>query len=309
MTNPRLPLSAALLALALVLGACGGGGGSSMTGGPPGLPGSDDPRVARLGRLLERADTLRMSGLHGRYSLAAGAERIADAYVEGVSCSGARCVLADGTAVTVADLFNPSGGGVDLEAIEAALGARGGFDTVAARGSFEVVETVPGLSVTVSPEVTSYGFWGEHGYAALALGAGPLTAEIEGTAFAGPFSLAQAHAAGDATGSNPAGAGSATWTGIAEASPVGAFERLTGTATVTIADLSQPRVGVAIDVPGHAIGAPGWADMPLAAGAFSSGTAGIDRLSGAFHGPAHQEAWGVFDTTGYIGAFGARRTP
>ena len=57
-----------------------------------------------------------------------------------------------------------------------------------------------------------------------------------------------------------------------------------GTATVTIADLSRPRVGVAIDVPGHAIGAPGWADMALANGRFETGRAGEDYLAGNFHG-------------------------
>ena len=311
--TPRLPLTAAFLAAALTLGACGGGGGSGAGPGgtaPPGLSDSDDPRVARLGGLLERADALRMSGLHARWSLAApGEETIEDAFVDPVSCSGTRCVAADGTATAVRDLLDTSAGGIDLEAIEAALGTRGGFDTVTASGSFEVAETLPDLSVTVSPEVTSYGFWGEHGFAALALGSGPLAATIEGTAFSGDFSMAQAYVAGDASGTNPAGTGSATWTGIAEASPTDTFERLTGTATVTIADLSRPRVGVAIDVPGHDIGAPGWSGMALSNGGFSSGTAGTDHLQGNFHGPAHEEAWGVFDTSAYVGAFGAKRTP
>ncbi len=276
--------------------------------GTPGLSDSDDPRVARLGGLLERADTLLQSSYHGRYSLAAeGEDTIADSFVEGVSCSGGRCVAADGTATAVADLLDLDAG-TDLETIEAALDTRGGFDTATTSGSFENTQTLPDLTLTVSPEVTSYGFWGEHGFAALALGAGALAAEIDGTAFAGDFSLAQAYVAGAATGANPAGTGSATWTGIAEASPTGAFARLMGTATVTIADLSRPRVGVAIDVPGHAIGAPGWADMALGNGAFTSGTAGTDYLSGNFHGPAHEEAWGVFDTADYIGAFGAKRT-
>ncbi len=176
-------------------------------------------------------------------------------------------------------------------------------------GSFEVTDALPGPSLTVSAEATSYGFWGEHGFAAVALGAGPLSAEIEGTAFSGDFSLAQAYAMGDATGMDPTGMGSATWTGIAEAAATGTFERLRGTATVTIADLSQPRVGIAIDVAGHDIGAPGWADMPLTNGRFSVGRAGTDYLEGYFHGPGHEEAWGVFDTTGYIGAFGAKRQP
>lgn len=82
-----------------------------------------------------------------------------------------------------------------------------------------------------------------------------------------------------------------------------------GIAMVTIADLSRPRVGVAIEVPGHDIGAPGWADMPLTDGRFASGTAGTDWLSGSFHCPAQEEAWGVFDTKGHVGASGAKRTP
>ncbi len=304
--NPRLLLTAALAAATLTLGACGGGGG--MPPDSPRLSDSADPRVARLGGLLEDADALRMSSLHGRYSLAAGTETIADSYVAAVSCSGARCVAADGTATAVGDLLGLNAG-ADLETIEAALDMRGGFDTATTSGSFENTETLPDLTLTVSPEVTSYAFWGEYGYAALVLGAGPIAAEIDGTAFSGAFALAQAYVAGDATGTNPAGMGSATWTGITEASPTGAFERLMGRATVRIADLSQPRVSVAIDVPGHAIGAPGWADMALTGGGFASGTAGTDHLSGAFHGPAHEEAYGVFDTADYIGAFGAKRVP
>jgi len=300
---PRLTLTAALVAAALALGACGGGGGSTTS-----LTGSDDPRVARLGGLLERADALRMTGFHAHWSLAGGGEAISDSYVEGVTCAGARCVAADGTETTARDLFAPAGN-LAPDAADATIGMRGGFDTVTAAGTVAVTETLPELALTVSPAVTSWGFWGDHGFAALALGAGPLAATIDGTAFTGEFSSAQAWVAGDATGTNPAGTGSATWTGIAEASPTGALTRIQGTATVTIADLSRPRVGVAVDVPGHAIGAPGWADMALTDGHFASGTAGTDYLGGSFHGPGHEEAWGVFDTTGYIGAFGAKRKP
>lgn len=30
------------------------------------------------------------------------------------------------------------------------------------------------------------------------------------------------------------------------------------------------------------------------------------HISGRFYGPGHEEAWGVFDTDAYVGAFGAR---
>ena len=158
--------------------------------------------------------------------------------------------------------------------------------------------------------MTSSGFWGDHGFAALAIGEGPFAATIEGTAFSGTFSVAQAYVAGDATGTNPAGRGSATWRGIAEASPTGAPARLMGTATVTIAELSQPRVDVGIDLDEGGVDRPlRWTDMPLADGGFIAGSAGMGYLQGNFHGPGHEEAWGVFDTTDYIGAFGAKRTP
>ena len=303
-----LPLCAAVLAAVLTLGACTGGGGSApIPGTDPGPPPSTDPSVTRLGELLGRADALLLTGLHMRWSLAAeGEATVEDAVVAAVACAGARCVGADGAATTAGDLYDPAAG-VSPDAAEAVLGQRGGFDTVTTGGGFAVAGTVPGPAVTATPAVMGFGFWGAHGAAALVLGTGPLAAETDGTAFSGDFALAQAWAAGDATGTNPVGVGGATWTGIAEASPTGAFERLQGTATVTIADLSAPRVGVAIDVPGHAIGAALWTDLPLAAGRFGAGTPGIDHLSGNFHGPGHEEAWGVFDTADYLGAFGARK--
>lgn len=96
--------------------------------------------------------------------------------------------------------------------------------------------------------------------------------------------------------------------GFAEAVETDGYTRLQGTATVRIAELSRPRVGVAIAVPGHDIGAPEWVDMPLSEGRFGAGTpGGGDWLAGNFHGPGHEEEWGVFDTTDYLGAFGARR--
>ncbi len=298
--------AAAFAAAALMLAACGGGG-ASKTGGPRVLSDVDKARVARLETLREGADTLRMTGLHARWSLAAeGEEDIEDAFVEPVTCSGARCEAADGAALAARDLLDLSGIGPGAGAAE--TGARGGLDTVRTTGGLALTETLPGLTVTVSPRATSWGFWGAHGFAALTLGTGPLSAEVEGTAMRGTFSLARAWAAGAASGSNPAGAWRATWTGIAEASPTGAFERRQGTATVTVADLSRPRVDVDIALDG--VDAPlTWTGMPLAAGRFTAGTAGTDYLEGHFHGPAHEEAWGVFDTRDYLGAFGAKRTP
>ena len=294
-----LPIMALAVAV-LVLGACGGG--SSTRTAPP--PDPDDTPLERLGDILDGADTVLVGSLHSRYSLTGGGETLDGASAEALSCSGARCVGDDGMVVAVGDMLD-LGAGVS----EASLGSRGGFDTVATRDVFGTMpESVGGVTVS-GLTVLGYGFWGAHGFAALELGTGTLEGETGGTAFSGAFTQAGAYVLGDVSGTNPAGTGSATWRGIAEASPTAAFERLQGTATVTIADLSRPRVAVAIVVPGHDIGAPGWADMALDNGSFASGTAGSDALAGNFHGPDHDEAWGVFDTATHIGAFGAKREP
>ena len=66
-------------------------------------------------------------------------------------------------------------------------------------------------------------------------------------------------------------------------------------------------MGVEIDVPGFAIDSPAWSDMPLANGRYAVGTAGLDYLAGDFHGPDHEETYGVFDTGAHMGVFGAMR--
>ena len=127
-----------------------------------------------------------------------------------------------------------------------------------------------------------------------------------GTAFSGNFSRARAYAVGDVSSTNP---GSATWTGIDEANPVGAYGRLMDTAPVTTAVLERPPGGVAVDDPGHSIDAPGLANTAHTDGGFSSRTAGTDWLGGHFSGPDHEEAWGLFDTVDDPGACGAKRQP
>ncbi|MCY4004819.1 MAG: hypothetical protein OXF33_14070 [Rhodospirillales bacterium] len=301
--NFRTIRTAAVAAVVLTLAACGGGG--SGPGSPMHGQGSGEMPAA-FESLLDRTDSLLFSAVHSRWSGTLAGEPVEDAAADAVICVGARCTGPDGMAIeagktTIVAIVAGRGPG------DATLGSRDGFDTVTATDRFEIGEKIASFTITASASATTYGFWGEHGFAALTLGAGPLSGEAEGAPFAGEFGIASAYAAGDASGSNPTGLGSAAWHGIAEAARKDAFERLRGTATVTIADLSRPRVGVTIDVPGHAIGAPGWTDMALDEGRFASGSAGTDWLSGSFHGPGHEEAWGVFDTTGHVGSFGAKR--
>lgn len=293
----------------LFLSACGGGGGgpSMGSGGDEFAQLRSDPSIIRLGGILERADSLLIPSTHVDYSLTTQGQTASDRLVESFTCDGPRCEGNSGTVFTVTDLIDPSTDiGVALTGVT--LGSRGGFDTFAASADIDLSDTVPGVTITDGPSAYSYGLWGQYGAVLLQILDGPMSGRIQGVSFTGDINTATVYAVGDATGTNPAGMGSATWSGIAEAVSTRMFQRREGTATLTIADLSQPRVGVDIDIAGFAIDSPGWADMPLTNGRFATGRVGSDHLEGQFYGPSHGEAYGVFDTGAYVGGFGAKRT-
>ena len=50
-----------------------------------------------------------------------------------------------------------------------------------------------------------------------------------------------------------------------------------------------------------------WPDISLTNNRFSQGSAGDHHIHGRFHGQDHSEAWGIFHTNAYVGAFGAKR--
>lgn len=273
-----------------------------------------DPAMIRLEGILDRSDTLLVPSLHLYVSLSAAGTTLDDRMVEGFSCTGASCVGDDDTTLSVQDLIDPSdqvrNPPEEIRPTELAIESRGGFDTVTLGALFEASESVEEVTITSAPTVFSYGFWGEHGFGGVLVADGSIAGSIQGTPFTGDFGSAQAFAGGDAAGTNPTGMGSATWRGITEAASTSDFERHQGTATITIADLSRPRVGVDIELSGQDIGAPAWADVPLLDGRFTSGDVDTgDYLAGDFHGPDHEETYGVFDTGSYVGAFGAKRNP
>ena len=105
---------------------------------------------------------------------------------------------------------------------------------------------------------------------------GSMAGRVEGEPFSMSLQGTMAVAAGRVSGTNPAGLGRAAWEGVSEAVDISTFERRQGTVVVTIPELSEPFVGVAIDVPGFAIGSPGWASigMPLRNGRFTYGVRG-----------------------------------
>ncbi|MYA88235.1 MAG: hypothetical protein F4X97_07255 [Boseongicola sp. SB0662_bin_57] len=198
----------------------------------------------------------------------------------------------------------------DLREMEGSdgTGTRDGLGTVTGTtGGPPLRAVVPGGSATV-PEATftRHGLWGVHGWAAVEIGAGDVSATVDGQAWNGSFRAAHAWTGGEATGTDPAGTGSATWRGVAEAADAATFARLQGDAELRIADLSQPLVDVDLDDGGDGV-ALRWTGIAPAGRTFAKGTAGTDRVEGRFRGPGHAEAWGVFDTGEHVGAFGAKR--
>ena len=304
--QPARVLISVAVAIPLMLAACAGGSDSQTATERRLDELRSDPRVVRLEGILERADTLVIPNLYLRYSFSSQGVTLTDELVVGFACSGVRCVAEDDdTEVTIADLVDPSSA---IASTGFELGSRGGFDTATLRGVFEVEESIPEVTLTASPTINSYGFWGEYGFAAIDIVDATMSGLTDGTEISGSMGFAGAYVIGDTSGSNPGGTGSATWTGIAEAASTATSERHQGTATVTIADLSQPRVGVDIAIPGHDIRGQGWEAMALANGRYVSEAEGA-YLEGHFLGPDHSETFGVFDTGRYVGVFGAQQAP
>ena len=124
--------------------------------------------------------------------------------------------------------------------------------------------------------------------------------------------------AGHWTGENPQGLGSAAWSGIMFGRDVTQYEpgnagRILGEARIEIDDLSSPYVdvrfaGVTDLETGTARADMAWTDLSLEGGAFNDLSPGERvTISGAFYGPSQQEAGGIFDRDGIVGAFGAVR--
>lgn len=306
MNSSRRIGALAAVFVVLFLSACGGGGGGSDEFARL----RSDPSIVRLGGILQRADTLLIPSAYIDSSLTAQGETISERASENFTCAGPSCIgNTSGMVFTVAELIDPSTD-IGVTLTEVTLESRGGFDTFAASVDIDLadIDLSEDVTITEGPSAHSYGLWGQYGAVLLQILDGPMSGQINGVPFTGDFNSATVYAVGDATGTNPAGLGSATWSGIAEAASTSMFQRREGTAILTIADLSQPRVDVDIDIAGFAIDSPGWADIPLTNGRFATGDVGSDRMEGQFYGPSHDETYGVFDTGAYVGGFGAKRT-
>ncbi|MCY4429173.1 MAG: hypothetical protein OXC11_02105 [Rhodospirillales bacterium] len=272
-----------------------------------------DPRVVRAKGIYERADTLLVPSVYLDASFSSEGVTEREQVAVSGDCSGTRCTLSgEGLrgSITLEDLLTedlivPT----DTTLTKADLGEREGFDTLAREGRSRIAEKVGSSStIAATASATHYGAWGQHGYAAVEIADGPFPGSLEGVPFSGSIKGAVSYAFGTVNPTNPTGPGSATWQGPVEAPSTRTFKRYPGKATLTIPDLALPMVDAEIAVAGNDISAPAWKDMPLTQGTFTSGSVeGKDYLEGNFHGPKHEEAYGVFDTGAYVGAFGAMR--
>ena len=289
---------------ALFLGGCGGGGDNPVLSDDEIDRIQSNPGVQRLEGILERADTLLMPAIHQHLTISAAGQSESDRLVERFSCAGTRCVGDDGTIFSEADFLDLD---TDVNLTDLDLGSRGGFDTIVIKGMADFPDSLEGITIDRAPAGQTYGFWGEYGWAAVTIFGGQFSGTADGSPFSGNMRTTAGNVVGDANSTSPTGTGNATWSGIAEAVKIDTdtFQRRQGSATVTIDDLSRPRVDVDIIIDGASIGSSAWTGMPLENGRFSA--TGPARLAGDFHGPDHGESYGVFDTTGYIGVFGAKR--
>ncbi len=285
------------LAAAGALTACGSSGPSSFDGEAAiSLTGSEEPaetvadQAARIAAIVARADAIVASTIYGEVD---GQEIhfVAD-------CRGTQCTHTD-----------PSTGShhseitlVDLLDLDPATGTR---RAVMTRNGITLAEVRGG---TGRPGFRTYGAWTEHGSFSVQTG-------IRSPSGDGPiFTARGALAGGHLAGSLPSA--SATWLGVMVGTPARGSSRdsiLQGDARL-IYDLE----GQTLDAEftgifdldrnsAHTVGTVSFDNVPVAA----NGTFGDDAfegsIEGGFGGPGHEEAGGVFERQGIVGAFGVKR--
>ena len=261
-----------------------------------GLSAPVDTPEAALARGLDifaRADSLILSTMHGE----TGSAEIPTFRLL-TQCSGPRCTLTE-----------PLSGAVDtIELANTPL--RQGAAT--ALGSKHGITLLWESSTHTGADLASLGAWLEHSSFAIL--------NESQTSEEGTVDVWYGIALGDLTETPPAG--SATWLGIMVGTPVtgdGRGERLVGDAALTYdfpsaGEGSGPSLDVAfgginnIDSgTAHTVETVLFENLAVSPdGTFATGQSGA-RIQGGFYGPGHAEAAGIFEQSGIVGAFGAKR--
>ena len=300
--------------LSLLLAACGGGGGGggpsvsdipwpvdpgtarSLTGGsvPPNM--TSNQIEARLEELTGAANSLLLSDVL-LFTDAGSSSRI------DVSCGVTTCqstYLGETETISLSDLSD------DIQDDSV-----GGYQAVMTRNGVTLAQGRGRGHVEIADEdetVTTIGYGGWLDYSYFAVEASVFNESEVG--YIGTYSI------GDATGTNPVEAdGSGTWSGVMVGGDVSATASrghvIQGDADITIADFSDPKVGVAftnihdLDA-GTQRADMTWSDIAVTAGGFQTGSDG-NSVEGRFYGPKHEEVGGIFERDQILGAFGATR--
>ena len=150
-----------------------------------------------------------------------------------------------------------------------------------------------------SMSLHTFGGWLDASAFAVSIG------RIEGGLLSG-MQLGVGLSLGISPNTNPrASDGGATWQGAMVGMDTRSFGAVEGDVTLDIDSFTNPDVDVDItNIQGHSDIT--WSDIPLRDGTFAAGQ-GADSIHGQFYGETHQEAGGVFERNGLLGAFGAKR--
>ncbi len=288
----RFPLLTAL-ASAIALTACGGGGGGSSSGQALSRPSVHDltnsqkpaETAAAIGArapgIVARADVLFASTMYGTTNIEGYPTFHAPSACAGFSCT-----------------WTEQRSGVELTVDESNISA----STAGAKA----VLTKNGITTLgrSDNDYRTYGAWMSDSAFAVT----SFTIRDGGSVARGRYGIA----GGDLSGSRPTG--TATWRGLMVGMTQGGNrDRLQGDATLTYS-LSNTSLNAAFtDIvnidrrKAHSVSSVGFNNVPVFEdGSFHSGTTG-SRITGAFYGSAHGESAGVFEKSGIVGAFGARK--
>ena len=287
----------ASLLLPLALAACGGGSGTksgaaqraqTLTGSRP-APATETTAAiaARSARIVSRADSLVFSNIYGTTDHAD-----LPRFTIRARCAGTRCALRV-PELDYSGMFSFD----DLE-----------FATDATT-DFRLTKHGITLGRTRATDAEAYGAWMEHaGFA--------VQTETDKTRTdAGQdvnWRFRYGFTGGDLTGNRPTG--NATWLGLMVGSPAtGNPNVLQGDATLQYSldagtlDAAFTGIKDLTRNAAHSTDRVQFDDIPVAAdGTYAGGLTG-NRIQGGFYGPEHAEAAGVFEQSGIIGAFGAKK--
>ena len=261
--------TSAALAAVFILASRGGGGRDA---GPPGQdagpPGQDAPSF----------DSIVVGDV-----LLAAPDRL---YRAESSCSGSTCTVTYlGESVTV-----------DLRDIDPSASTT----TVADRQTRNGVQTGRLTASDGEIRFDAFGVWGD--YNAATTGAGAMSLQGADIRLVVPTSVGYGSAA------NPV-SGGASWAGVMTGVKFGSSglgAEVAGNATMTVdfdgAALDLDFTNIAELMSGASVGDISWQDVSMQAGSFED-----VGLKGRFYGPSHEEAGGVFERDGVVGAFSLKR--